>query len=717
MGKIISMATTDFTKPNYFINRELSWLAFNERVLEEAEDASQPLLERLKFLCIFSSNLDEFFEVRVAGIKQQIENGVEQAAADGMDPEEIFVAIQKRAHELVARQYKCWNQTIRPLIVKENIVFSTFPDLSAADKKWLHTYFQNEVFPVLTPLAVDSSHPFPQLQNKSHNLIVKLRKPGKGNEERLAIVQIPRVLTRLVRIPRESDPSRFEYIFLKSVIKEFVGDLFPGLEVISGHAFRITRNSDLYIEDEDAENLLHAIEQELLKRNKGNAVKLEVQSDCPEDVATFLLATFKLTKHDLYTVEGPTSFLHLMPLVGLEPFSRLRDRPYSPVCDPALPADADPFETMRRRDILLHHPYETFDSVVDFIERASEDPHVLGIKMTLYRTSGDSPIVKALMEAARNGKQVTVLVELKARFDEANNINWARQLEDAGCHVLYGIVGLKVHSKVLLVVRHDGDRIRHYVHLGTGNYHPRTARLYTDLSLFTTNEAICREVAALFNAITGMGEAPVFKKLLVAPFDMARKFKEMVEAEAKAAKEGKEARIIAKVNSLVDEELIKALYAASCAGVKIDLIVRGICCLRPGIKGVSENIRVVSIVGRFLEHSRIFYFHNSGEPLIYLGSADWMPRNLIRRIEVIFPVEDSVLRKELVDFILPTFLSDEVKSRVLQPDGTYTRSKPSTKSKPKQAQLAFREHAREQAERIRKAARETTPEIVVKKHP
>ena len=685
----------DFADPKNFINRELSWLEFNRRVLEEAQDQSQPLLERVKFLSIFASNLDEFFEIRVAGIKQQIDSGTADIGPDGMAPAELFDAIQSRAHEMVDEIYRLWNEEIIPDLEKNNIRILKVPELSGANAEWAKTYFRNEVFPILTPLAVDASHPFPQVLNKSHNLMVRARKPG--NEDPLyAVVQVPRVIPRFILLAREKgEGGAWNYIYLASLIKAHIAELFPGLELEGVHAFRITRNSDLYIDEEEAENLLRTIEQELRRSSRGNVVRLEVEADCPADFHALLLERFKLKEADLYKVQGPLTMTHLQPLIANEAFAKLKDRPFVPAYDPDLPPHGDVWQLLRREDVLLHHPYESFDSIVELVETAATDPLVLAIKMTLYRTSGDSAIVKALINAAQNGKQVVALVELKARFDEANNIHWARMLEEAGAHVVYGLVGLKTHCKALLIVRRDEDRIRHYAHLGTGNYHPRTARIYTDLSLFTSETELTQEVATLFNTLTGLAAYPGFKKLMVAPFDLGRRVREFIERERDHARAGRPGRILAKINSLVDENIIKALYEASCAGVKIDLIVRGICCLRPGLPGVSENIRVISIVGRFLEHSRVYFFADDGNPRVYLSSADWMPRNFYRRVEVAFPVESPRLRDEIIQEILPAFLNDRVKARELQPDGSYLRLKPKPGEKHSQAQLFFRERSRE----------------------
>ncbi|HEY3662196.1 MAG TPA: polyphosphate kinase 1 [Chthoniobacterales bacterium] len=689
-----------FSDPRNFINRELSWLEFNRRVLEEAQDPDQPLLERVKFLGIVSSNLDEFFEIRVAGIKQQIASETSDVGPDGMSPTATFEAIERVVHEMVAQQYDLWNKEIEPLLREHQIFLHHMAELSAKRAAWARRYFQQEVFPMLTPLAVDASHPFPQLLNKSHNLLVRAR-AKKGGEPMHAIVQVPRAVSRLIHMPRgEKGDESWNYIYLASLIKQHVADLFPGLILDGVHAFRVTRNSDLYIDDEEADNLLRSIEQELRRSSRGNAVRLEVEADCPKDFSDLLLDFFQLSELDLYKIDGPLSMTHLAPLVANDAFANLKDRVFQPARDVALPPHADIFEAMRKQDILLHHPYESYDPVVEFVESAAKDPLVLAIKITLYRTSGDSPIVGALIDAANNGKQVTALVELRARFDEANNIQWARRLEEAGAHVVYGVVGLKTHCKVLLVVRRDPDRLRQYVHLGTGNYHPRTARVYTDFSLFTTAPDLTEEVAIVFNTLTGLAGYPGLKKLLVAPFDLHQRVIAMIERERDLAAAGKPARIVAKLNSLVDQEIIEKLYEASCAGVKIDLIVRGICSLRPKIPGLSENIRVISIVGRFLEHSRIYYFQNNGAPDLYLASADWMPRNFYRRVEIAFPILAPPLRQEVIEEVLPRFLTDYGKARELQPDGSYVRLKPEEGAPRSQAQLQFREHSRRQAKKL-----------------
>ena len=693
-------AQKKFSAPENFINRELSWLEFNRRVLEEAQDATQPIMERVKFLTIFSSNLDEFFEIRVAGIKQQIESETSDVGPDGLSPTEIFNGIQRIAHELVALEYALWNDEIAPALARNGIRIHDVAQLNTKRAAWARRYFQEEVFPMLTPLAVDASHPFPQLLNKSHNLLVRA-KAQRGGELLHAIVQVPRVLPRLIMMPRgKGEDEPWDYIYLASLIKHHIADLFPGLILDGVHAFRVTRNSDLYVDDEEAENLLRSIEHELRRSSRGDAVRLEVETDCPKDFRELLLEFFDLSEADVYKVNAPLSMTHLTPLVANDAFAKFKDRLFKPVRDPALPPHANIFEVMRKQDILLHHPYESFDPIVELIESAADDPQVLALKITLYRTSGDSPIVEALIKAASAGKQVTALVELRARFDEAANIQWARRLEEAGAHVVYGVVGLKTHCKALLIVRRDSDRLRHYVHLGTGNYHPRTARTYTDFSLLTTNPKITEELAIVFNTLTGLASYPGLEKLMVSPFDMSRRLIALIERERDHAMAGKPARIVAKLNALVDHEIIEKLYEASCAGVTIDLIVRGICCLRPGVPGLSEKIRVVSIVGRFLEHSRVYYFENAGDIVLYLSSADWMPRNLIRRVEVAFPIEEPGLRKEIVNEILPAFLRDRVKARELKPDGTYERLHPREGEEASQAQLFFRQTSRNQAKSI-----------------
>src|SRR5438876_1163817 len=704
--EIVQSAQERFGDPKNFINRELSWLEFNRRVLEEAQDQRQPLIERVKFLTIFSSNLDEFFEIRVAGIKQQIESQTSELGPDGLSPTEVFNRIQKTVRELFAEQYTLWKNELLPELAKNGIYIREIAELPAKRAAWAHRYFLQEVFPMLTPLAVDASHPFPHLLNRSHNLLIRA-KTRRRSEPLHAIVQVPRVVPRLILMPRGKGADEpWEYIYLASLIKQHIGELFPGLILDGAHAFRVTRNSDLYIDDEEAENLLRSIEQELRRSSRGNAVRLEVEADCPKDFLSLLLEFFNLSEADAYKLYGPLSMTHLAPLVANDAFAKLKDRPFQPARDPALPPHVDFFEVLRRQDVLLHHPYDGFDEVVELVEKAATDPQVLAIKITLYRTSGDSAIVEALIDAANAGKQVTAIVELRARFDEATNIQWARRLEEAGAHVIYGVVGLKTHCKAMLIVRRDADRLRHYVHLGTGNYHPRTARIYTDFSLLTSEPQLTEEVATVFNTLTGLASYPGLKKLMVAPFDMQSRLIKCIERERDNALAGKPARIVAKLNSLVDHEVIERLYEASCAEVTVDLIVRGICCLRPKIPDLSENIRVISIVGRFLEHSRIYYFENAGQPNLFLSSADWMPRNFLRRVELAFPVENPALRDNLINEVLPRFLNDRVKSRELQPDGSYRRLKPEGPETRAQAQWHFRERSRERAKKL---GRKKTP--------
>src|SRR5205809_1489493 len=686
--------------PGNFINRELSWLEFNRRVLEEAQDPTQPLIERVKFLTIFSSNLDEFFEIRVAGIKQQIKSETSDIGPDGLSPTDTFGHIQKTVRALVGTQCALWKSELLPELAKNGIYVREMAELSAKRAAWAHRYFQQEVLPMLTPLAVDGSHPCQQLLSPSHHIVARATWQ-RGGEPLHALVQVPRAVSRLIALPRGKRADEpWEYIYLASLIKQHIGELFPGLILDEVHAFRVTRNSDLYIDEEEAENLLRSIEQELRRSRRGNAVRLEVEADCPKDILELLLRFFDLTEADAYKLDGPLSMTHLMPLVTNDAFAKLRDRPFQPARDPALPPHVDFFEVLRHQDVLLHHPYDSFDQIVEWIEAAARDPQVLAIKITLYRTSGDSPIVEALIDAANAGKQVTAIVELRARFDEASNIQWARRLEEAGAHVIYGVVGLKTHSKSLLIVRRDADQLRRYVQLGTGNYHPRTARIYTDFSLLTSEPKLTEEVATVFNTLTGLAGYPGLKKLMVAPFDLHSRLIRLIERERDNARAGKPASIVAKLNALVDQEGSKNVYEASCADVTIDLIVRGICCLRPKIPGLSENICVISIVGRFLEHSRIFHFENGGQPKVFLASADWMPRNFYRRIELAFPVENPALRDQIINEVLPSFLHDRVKARELQPNGKYRRLKPEGSEPRAQAQWHFREVSRERAKKM-----------------
>ena len=657
----------DFKDKSYYLNRELSWLEFNQRVLDQALDASNPLLERLKFLCIVSSNLDEFFEVRVGGLKQQKQTHLFETGADGMTASESLAAISSRVRRMVDDQYRCWREQLQPQLEAERIRFHDYPDIPEPEQRHFEDFFQKTVYPVLTPLAIDPAHPFPQLLNKSLNVIVELEGDG-ALETDIAVVQVPRILPRVV--PFSQSENGDDYVFLGHIIQHHVGSLFRGMRVKGAHLFRVTRNSNLYVDEEEAQNLLHAIEEELRKVNRGAAVRLEVESDCPPQTVDRLLEIFNLEEEDIYRIGGPLNFVRLMPLALQIDRPDLRYRRFSPNTVVSLDTEADIFFHIRKGDILLHHPYDNFQTVIDLLAQAAEDPHVLAIKQTLYRTSSDSPFVQALIQAARNGKQVTVVIELKARFDEAANIKWARLMREAGVDVVYGVTGLKTHSKAMLIVRSEGDGIRRYAHLGTGNYHPSTAKIYTDLSLLTCRDELTSELAETFNCITGISKFPDLKELLVAPFNLSDAFQAMIENEIENATAGRPAGIYAKLNSLVEEGIIECLYRASAAGVPIRLMVRGTCAVRVGVPGVSENIEVRSIVGRFLEHSRIFRFENGGDARIYLGSADWMPRNLFRRVETVFPIYTAGM-KEHVEEILDWFWRDNVKARVMQPDGTY----------------------------------------------
>jgi polyphosphate kinase len=655
-----------------FFNRELSWLAFNRRVLEQAWSDRNPLLERLKFLAIVSSNLDEFFEIRVAGLIQQVDSDVVEPSLDGLGAREQLRRIHLVVASQVEEQYRCWHKHLVPALHREHIVFKTGPDLTRAEMAWVRKYFRDQIYPVLTPLAVDASHPFPQLGNKSLNVVVTVDNPATPEAEGfLAVLPVPRILPRVVRIaPASRGPQR--YIFLSEIIKLFAEQLFAGYRITGAYAFRVTRNSDLYIDEEEAENLLQRIEAELRNLRRGAAVRLEIEDGVDERTFERLTDHLGLAREYVFRINGPLNLLRLFGVYDLIDRPDLKYPPITPHPGPLALSGENVFAALADRDILLHHPYDSFDPVVAFVQEAARDPQVFALKQTLYRTSGDSPIVHALIEAAQNGKQVTALVELKARFDEANNIQWARQLEEAGVHVVYGVVGLKIHCKCCLIVRHEQDGMRHYAHLGTGNYNPKTARIYTDFSLFTARDTLTAEVAYLFNVLTGFVREPHFRHLLVAPYNLHDRIQQLILAEAAAARRGRPARILAKMNSLVDRATIENLYAASRAGVQIDLVVRGICCLVPGVPGLSENIRVRSIVGRFLEHARAYYFENhGGQPHIYLGSADWMPRNFFRRVEVVFPVEDEALRHRILDDVLAVQLLDTENARVLRADGAY----------------------------------------------
>ncbi len=667
------MAELDLMNPRYYSNRELSWLLFNQRILSEARDKSIPLFERLKFLSITASNLDEFFMVRVASLKDMVNAGYEKPDIAGMTPTEQLEALDTEIHKLVDMQYSTYNRSLLPLLEQNGLhVIKQHEQLSKEEAAYLDKYFVENVYPVLTPMAVDSSRPFPLIRNKSLNIAALVQKKGESEEIEFATVQVPSVLSRIILLPREEDCDLQKVILLEELIERNIQKLFLNYHIICAHPFRIMRNADLTIDEDEAEDLLKEIEKQLKKRQWGEAIRLEVEDGMDKRLLKLLKKELGVTSQAIYEIDGPLDLTFLMKAYGLEGFEQLKNPKYEPQQVPRLPAGCDIFEQIRKGDILLHHPYQTFTPVVDFIRQAAKDPDVLAIKQTLYRVSGNSPIIAALAQAAENGKQVSVLVELKARFDEENNIVWARKLEKAGCHVIYGLVGLKTHSKITLVVRREEDGIRRYVHLGTGNYNDATAKLYTDVGLLTCSELIGEDATAVFNMLSGYSEPLFWNKLALAPLWLKDKFIYLIEREKNYALEGKPARIIAKMNSLCDKDVIRALYEASTAGVKIDLIVRGICCLKVGIPGVSDNITVRSIVGNFLEHSRIFYFENDENYEIYCGSADWMPRNLERRVEILFPIETQVLKEKVVQ-ILQYQLQDNLKAHVLQEDGTYER--------------------------------------------
>jgi polyphosphate kinase len=658
-------------------NYELSWIEFNRRVLEEAQDRRRPLLERVKFLAIFATNLDEFFMIRVSGLKQQLESDTPILSPDGLTPNEQLAAISEKLRPLLIEQMACWREELVPELERAGIHILPYDRLSPAARAQVDDYFYHKIFPVLTPLSVDPSHPFPYISNLSLNLAVQVApRDGDGEEEdrpRFARVKVPPVVPRLLPV---AGPGH-QFVLLEQVIAANLGALFPEMDILACHPFRTTRDADIEIEEDEAADLLKTIQEKLRQRRFGDCVRLEVDTTMPPTMVNFLRESLGLEESDVYTIDGPLALANMMALYKLD-YPLLKDRPFTPTVPAALDAEESIFDVVRRHDVLLHQPYESFSPVVDFIRAAATDPKVLAIKQTLYRTSGDSPIVQALIEASEQGKQVAVVVELKARFDEENNITWARKMERAGVHVVYGLIGVKTHSKVALVVREEEGTIRRYVHLSTGNYNPTTAKIYTDLCLFTCNPDIGADATELFNYLTGYSRRRNYRKLLVAPVNLRQRITQLIEREIEHHRNGRPARIMAKMNSLTDIEIIRALYQASQAGVPIDLNVRGICCLRPGIPGLSETIRVVSIVGRFLEHSRIFYFANggSGQEEIFLGSADWMQRNLDRRIEVVFPVEDERIKHRLKNTILDVFFSDNQGARLLRSDGSYERVRP-----------------------------------------
>ena len=685
----------NYMKPEYFYNRELSWISFNYRVLSEAQDTNRPLFDRMSFLAITASNLDEFFMIRVASLKDMVEVNYTKKDVAGMTPAQQLTAISEKTHQLVKDQYNIYNYEILPNLQSNGInIISYYEDLNDEQAKYVDDYFQSEIYPVLTPMAVDSSRPFPLIRNKTLNIgaILKIKsdiskenstqfrelyishynkKKNSGDSAGIdfATVQVPSVLPRFVQIPSENDSEK-TFILLEQIIEKNIGKLFLNYEILSAFPYRIMRNADLTIEEDEAADLLMEIEKQIKKRQWGQAIRLEVEDGIDKRLLKTLRNELKIKEEDIFKINGPLDLTFLSKIDKIEGYDNLRKKGYTPQPAKYLNGNDNLFEQIRDHDILLHHPYETFEPVVNFVKQASKDPNVLAIKQTLYRVSSNSPIIASLAAAAENGKQVTVLVELKARFDEENNIIWARKLEQAGCHVIYGLVGLKTHSKITLVVRKEEDGIRRYVHLGTGNYNDSTAKIYTDLGLLTCQKSIGEDATAVFNMLSGYSEPAVWNKLAIAPLWLRDRFTALISRETEYARAGKKAFIRAKMNSLCDPGIIAALYESSAAGVKIELIVRGICCLKTDMKGISENITVHSIVGNFLEHSRVFHFCNNGFDEIYMGSADWMPRNLDKRVEILFPVEDEELKKEVIH-LLDIQFADNTKSRVMQPDGTY----------------------------------------------
>ncbi len=663
--------------PQQFLNRELGQLEFNRRVLAQAEDTTVPLLERLKYLCIVSNNLDEFFEIRVAGLKEQIKMGNIAAGPDGMTPRQTFHQVCEQAHDLIARQYQLFNHDIIPALADQDVHFLRRAQWNEAQQNWIRDFFFREVMPILTPIGLDPAHPFPRVLNKSLNFAVELQgKDAFGRNSARAIVQAPRVLPRTILLPPEISGCEYGFVFLSSILHTHVGELFTGMKVLGCYQFRVTRNSNLFVDDEEIKNLRHSLQGELPQRHFGDAVRLEIADNCSPQIADFLLKEFQLSPDDLYRVDGPVNLVRLMEIPKFVTRDNLLFPPFSP-CVPGVlrKKGADMFKVMRKSDILLHHPYQSFKPVIDFILQAANDPDVVAIKQTVYRTGVDSALMDALIASALRGKEVTVVVELMARFDEEANINWADRLEDAGAHVVYGIVGHKTHAKMLMVVRREAGKLRRYVHLGTGNYHPSTARLYTDFGLFTANEEVCSDVNEVFTQLTSLGRARKLHHLLQSPFSLHSSIIRAVQNEAQLARAGKRSHIVAKMNALLEPEIITALYDASAAGVKIDLIVRGVCALRPGVEGLSENIRVRSIVGRFLEHTRIFYFCNNLKHDVYLSSADWMERNFFRRIEVCFPILDKKLKKRVINEGLKHYLKDNCQAWDMNGTGHYQLKK------------------------------------------
>ena len=662
------MARPSLESPQYYLNRDTSWLEFNRRVLEEAEDTGNPLLERLKFLAISASNLDEFFEIRVAAMVQQIEDGYNDATPDGLTLTAKRDLVARLTHQFVDEQYECWNERIRPSLAGNGIRVLTLDELDSDARQFVDDYCEKELDPLLTPVTVDPTHPFPRVINKALCLGFLLRRRRRSALTYMGVVSVPRALPRLVRIP---STGSLDFIFLADLVAHHAHQMYQGYELISSAPFRVTRNSNLYLQEEEARSLLESVRAELHNRRKGDAIRMEIEAEADPEIVERLRTVFELDPWQVFRVDGPVNLSRLFNIYEQAKSPDLKYRPFTPRELRLTAKSKDLFEELRRHDILLHHPFDSYDAVLSFIDSAAEDDRVLSIKQTLYRTSEQSPIVPSLIEAASR-KEVTAVVELKARFDEASNIRWARDLEDAGVQVFHGLVGLKTHCKLSLIVRRDPDGVtRSYVHIGTGNYNSTTARMYTDLSLFTARPEITRAVHDVFSFLTAYSENPGYHPLLVAPLDLADKTIELIERETSHARAGRPARIIAKMNALLDKNVIQALYRASQAGVSIDLIVRGICALRPGLRGVSNNIRVRSIVGRFLEHSRIYYFANGGQEETFIGSADWMPRNLYERVEVLVPLQDELICQRVRHEILESYLADNRKARVLLKDATY----------------------------------------------
>ncbi len=675
--------------PQQFLNRELGQLEFNRRVLAQAEDTAIPLLERLKYLCIVSSNLDEFFEIRVAGLMEQIKLGGIAVSTDGLDARQTLALVREQAHQLIERQYHLFNADITPALAKQGIKFLRRTHWNDAQRAWVSDFFFREVMPVLTPIGLDPAHPFPRVLNKSLNFAVELQgKDAFGRNSARAIVQAPRVVPRTILMPPEISGCEHGFVFLSSILHAHVGELFSGMEVLGCFQFRVTRNSDLFVDEEEVKNLRLSLQGELPQRNFGDAVRLEIADNCSPLIADLLLKEFNLAPDDLYRVHGPVNLVRLMRIPDMVVRDDLKFPPFVPSVPAVLQRKgSDMFKVMRKNDVLLHHPYQSFKPVIDFIQQAASDPNVVAIKQTVYRTGVDSALMDALIAAAKGGKEVTVVVELLARFDEEANINWANRLEEVGAHVVYGVVGHKTHAKMLMVVRREDGKLRRYAHLGTGNYHPRTARLYTDFGLFTSNEDVCADVNEVFSQLTSLGKARKLNYLWQSPFSLHSEVLRSIRNEALLAQSGKRAQIIAKMNALLEPEIITALYDASQSGVKIDLIVRGVCALRPGVPGLSENIRVRSLIGRFLEHSRIFYFRNDLQHNVYLSSADWMDRNFFRRIEVCFPVLDKKLKKRVIDEGLKINLQDNCQAWEMDGNGHYRRKQ--TRGEKKSAQSAL----------------------------